>query len=476
MLDMWGTVGESSTARRYSLLLAARRQVQALKDIQALVQQDSAALEEARKARLAPALNKVLAQATDEAVLDATSSLISVLTGATVHVERTLIVSYPIVGDVAVHECSLGEGVGARLWGISHAFNKHLIANQHLLRGASVLEIGSGVGSTGVVASMLGPSSVTVTDLTTPLLQNLLQTVRLNSKPAPALQSDATEPRQAPAAHTAPPACGAPPAELPELEFSDAESVSDEAELFAADSEEDSGDAEFYRGGAGVAVGGAAGDGGAAQGDREWDVGVVRVRVMDWKREWDMLRADGGSAGAAGGLAVSSREDDTTSALDALQPDPQPAPIGGSRANGSAAGHSAPQPPARDRGTDGATSEPDSPRDTFDVPGDAAGLPPPVPRDETFAVVVGCEVLYELPHAAWIAATIARRLRRCGTAWIAGAVRDLAVYDSFDEHLRLYGLGYSCTPIAPVEGGSGLGNKEDIYEDGYRLYHITHSQ
>lgn len=125
--------------------------MQALKAIEALIQEDDSALEEARKARLAPALTKVLAKTTDEAVLDATSSLISVLTGATVHSERVLTVTYPEVGPVAVHECSLGEGVGARLWGISHAFNRRLIENRGLIQGASVLELGSGVGSTGAL-------------------------------------------------------------------------------------------------------------------------------------------------------------------------------------------------------------------------------------------------------------------------------------------------------------------------------------
>lgn len=119
-----------------------------------MIQEDEAALEEARKAHLAPALTRVLARATDEAVLDATSSLISVLTGATVHSSRIQTVSYPEVGDIVVHECSLGEGVGARLWGISHAFNKHLINSQHLIRGCSVLELGSGVGSTGELVFM----------------------------------------------------------------------------------------------------------------------------------------------------------------------------------------------------------------------------------------------------------------------------------------------------------------------------------
>ena len=117
-------------------------------------------MEEARRANLAPALTKVLAGATDEDVLDATSALIAVLSGATVHSERVLTVAYPEVGQVAVHECSLGEGVGARLWGISHAFNRCLISNRQAIEGKAVLEIGSGVGSTGAPLHCHTPVSI----------------------------------------------------------------------------------------------------------------------------------------------------------------------------------------------------------------------------------------------------------------------------------------------------------------------------
>ena len=49
-----------------------------------------------------------------------------------------------------VAEGPLADGVGARLWGISHRFNLLLIQEYaHLLRGQRVLEVGSGVGSTG---------------------------------------------------------------------------------------------------------------------------------------------------------------------------------------------------------------------------------------------------------------------------------------------------------------------------------------
>ena len=64
-------------------------------------------------------------------------------------------------------------------------------------------------------------------------------------------------------------------------------------------------------------------------------------------------------------------------------------------------------------------------RDTFDRPSSPSGdMPPAVDPNSTFEVVLGCEVLYEAPHAHWVAATIKLRLQQGGHAWIAGAVRD----------------------------------------------------
>ena len=95
------------------------------------------------------------------------------------------------------------------------------------------------------------------------------------------------------ATHASPDATQDARAQLPDLQFSDAESVSDEAELFAGDGGSD----------------GAGGDRGSAthvaadESALGWDVGKVSVRVMDWKVEWDAWVAERGvSAGDGDGI------------------------------------------------------------------------------------------------------------------------------------------------------------------------------
>jgi hypothetical protein len=114
-----------------------------------LVQHDEGIMEEAREAKLAHSLTKLLASTTDTALLDTISALLAALSGSTVHGTRLLDFTYPGVGTIKVHECALKEGVGARLWGISHTFNLFIISRKEALRGKRCLELGSGVGSTG---------------------------------------------------------------------------------------------------------------------------------------------------------------------------------------------------------------------------------------------------------------------------------------------------------------------------------------
>ena len=65
--------------------------------------------------------------------------------------------------------------------------------------------------------------------------------------------------------------------------------------------------------------------------------------------------------------------------------------------------------------------------DTFDVPTASDDLPPTVPAEEQYPVVLGCEVLYELLHAQWLPAALCRRLEPGGCALVIGAVRDAQV-------------------------------------------------
>lgn len=135
----------------------------------------------------------------------------------------------------------------------------------------------------GVVAAKLDARSVTVTDLTAQLLRNLRETVVRNFRPPrPASPSSIPpSPTHPDATRATPATTQAAQSQLLDLEFSDAESVSDEAELFAGDCSSD----------------GAGGDTGAGAADEDaigWDSGPVSVRVMDWKVEWDAWAAERG--------------------------------------------------------------------------------------------------------------------------------------------------------------------------------------
>ena len=57
-----------------------------------------------------------------------------------------------------------------RLWPIAHRLATHLCDHPELVRGKSVLELGSGVGLVGLVAAALGARSVAVTDANVSLL------------------------------------------------------------------------------------------------------------------------------------------------------------------------------------------------------------------------------------------------------------------------------------------------------------------
>jgi hypothetical protein len=128
------------------------RQIQAMQELCTAIQIDEAVAEEAPRQQLASQLTQMLRSAEDEPLLNAIGGLLAALSGAGVHARRTLTFEYPGVGEVHVADGPLGDGVGARLWGISHRFNAYLAEHRSLLEGQDVLEVGSGVGSTGARA------------------------------------------------------------------------------------------------------------------------------------------------------------------------------------------------------------------------------------------------------------------------------------------------------------------------------------
>ena len=73
---------------------------------------------------------------------------------------------------------------------------------------------------------------------------------------------------------------------------------------------------------------------------------------------------------------------------------------------------------------------------TIDVPTVSQLDPAPrLPSDVLFPVILGCEVMYEMAHARWVAAALAARLQHGGKAVIAGAIRDRSVRN-LSVHVR----------------------------------------
>jgi hypothetical protein len=125
------------------------RQIQAMKSLSHAIQTDEATAEETPRQGLAAGLTQLLQKAERDDLMDAIGQLLATLSGASLQNCRRLTLEYPEIGVIEVEEGPLGNGVGSRLWGISHRLNLMLIEQSQLFRGRRVLELGSGVGSTG---------------------------------------------------------------------------------------------------------------------------------------------------------------------------------------------------------------------------------------------------------------------------------------------------------------------------------------
>lgn len=59
---------------------------------------------------------------------------------------------------------------------------RYLVENKNILQNSKVLEIGSGCGLCGIIASKLGALSVTLTDNTSAVLENLQKCMEMNQE------------------------------------------------------------------------------------------------------------------------------------------------------------------------------------------------------------------------------------------------------------------------------------------------------
>ena len=55
-----------------------------------------------------------------------------------------------------IQQGTLGDGLGARVWALTHTAAHVLLSNAHLLPQRTLLELGSGCGAAGILAALLG--------------------------------------------------------------------------------------------------------------------------------------------------------------------------------------------------------------------------------------------------------------------------------------------------------------------------------
>jgi len=106
------------------------------------------------------------------------------------------------------------------------------------------------------------------------------------------------------------------------------------------------------------------------------------------------------------------------------------------------------------------------------------GEVPCVAPVDTFLVVLGNEVMYEVVHAQLVAAVLAHKLALGGRALLCCAVREQKVFDAFAAATHKRGLRYRALSVpAPAAGEMGglLSHKVSDYEGGFLLMAVDHA-
>lgn len=104
----------------------------------------------------------------------------------------------------------------------------------------------------------------------------------------------------------------------------------------------------------------------------------------------------------------------------------------------------------------------------------ADARPPGVPLQEQYDVIIGTDIMYEMPHATLVPAVIEHRLEKSGMCLICCAVREQAMFDAFSNQCASRGLRYRILKTLPVSGYSGILGRHGDYEGGFLLIAIDH--
>lgn len=97
---------------------------------------------------------------------------------------------------------------------------------------------------------------------------------------------------------------------------------------------------------------------------------------------------------------------------------------------------------------------------------------PDMDVSETFDVILGSDILYEMPHADLVASVLKLRLRTGGIAFISMAVRDQAILDRFICSMGALGMSVNREEIRPSEENNGILGLERDYEGGFAMLTI----
>jgi len=169
---------ETSSANEGAMRARARarrvRYARACRDLTAAIDDDRACAEEASRANARAAVEAFGDADADESARDARTAAVAACERITVERYKTCMFHGV---EVRVLETALANGVGARLWNAARTLSRRLARAPETVRGKTVLEVGAGVGTCGILAAKLGARSVTLSDYEEPLLEALDRSV-----------------------------------------------------------------------------------------------------------------------------------------------------------------------------------------------------------------------------------------------------------------------------------------------------------
>ncbi|GAX79085.1 hypothetical protein CEUSTIGMA_g6525.t1 [Chlamydomonas eustigma] len=397
------------------------------------VESSPAYAEEARQAGVVGLLTKMLSKTDDEELMEAAARVITACSGHMACGGKVREFTYDGI-RVGIKEGALGDGLGAKVWSLAHVLARELVEYPALVSGKRVLEIGAGCGLNGIIAAKLGAHEVVLTDVEGPVLTNLLHCVAMNAADT-ASASQPTGQQQYPMHQV-----------TDEELFEEAEEVEDETDIIGALMGLDGSKAAASSPGTITlpepmprSLTGEGNEGPSMK----WDLGNMRVRMLDWEESLRLL--EGSSAyPQLEGMVRSQAE---TSTCD--------------------------EPPVLIEGGCADTNKAEIQARHAALP--STVLPPKVPSDETFPVVIGNEVMYEVRHARLVAAVVAHRLMPGGACLVCGAVRDLKVFETFRMEMKRRGLRVRERNVELNSTHLGVMGQLKEYEGGFLMMAIDHT-